>query len=175
MLSVIFVFLGILLPLCIQLWKKLQASSSQNLPLPPGPKPLPIVGNIKDLPPSGAPEYQHWLKLKDAYGPISSITALGQPLILLHDRDAARDLLVKSSKTTSSRPAIPFADMCGFGALLNLQSFDDTYRLHRKLVHSQFGTSTVAARFRDVVSVESRRFLLRVLDDPSNLGGHIKT
>jgi hypothetical protein len=40
---------------------------------------------------------------------------------------------------------------------------------------SQFGTSTVAARFRDVVSVESRRFLLRILDDPSNLEGHIKT
>lgn len=171
MLSVIPVFLGLLL--CIHFWKKIQAGNSQNLP--PGPKPLPIVGNIKDLPPSGTLDFEHWLKFKDAYGPISSITLLGQPLILLHDRNAAHDLLVRSSKTTSSRPAIPFAEMCGLTALLNLQSYDDTYRLHRKLVHQQFGTSTLVARFRDVVSTESHRLLLRVLEEPANLLEHIKT
>ncbi|KAI3393133.1 hypothetical protein diail_4701 [Diaporthe ilicicola] len=170
MFTAIFVFLGVLL--CVQLWKKLQTTSYN---LPPGPKPLPIVGNLKDLPPGGAPEYQHWLKLKAAYGPISSINIFGQPLIILHDRDAARDLLVKSSRTTSSRPSMPFADLCGFGALLNLRSFDSTYRLHRKLVHQQFGTKAVAARFRDTIDVESHRLLLRVLNDPANLVAHIKT
>ncbi|TFB06211.1 O-methylsterigmatocystin oxidoreductase [Trichoderma ghanense] len=43
--------------------------------LPPGPKPLPILGNILDLPPAGTPEFQHWLKFKDLYGPISLINS----------------------------------------------------------------------------------------------------
>jgi hypothetical protein len=37
-------------------------------PLPPGPRGLPIIGNIQDLPPAGKPEWEHWLKLKDLYG-----------------------------------------------------------------------------------------------------------
>ncbi|KAF6810421.1 cytochrome p450 oxidoreductase [Colletotrichum sojae] len=56
----------------------------------------PIVGNIRDLPPSGTPEYQHWLKFKDIYGPISSIDILGQKIIILHDRQVTHNLLVKS-------------------------------------------------------------------------------
>ena len=40
-------------------------------PLPPGPKPLPTVGNVLDLPPKGVPEYQHWLTFKDKYGPLA--------------------------------------------------------------------------------------------------------
>lgn len=37
-------------------------------PLPPGPAPKPIVGNISDLPPKGAQDWIHWLKHKELYG-----------------------------------------------------------------------------------------------------------
>lgn len=37
-------------------------------PLPPGPRPRPIVGNIADLPPPGMQDWMHWLKHKDLYG-----------------------------------------------------------------------------------------------------------
>lgn len=37
-------------------------------PLPPGPAPKPIVGNISDLPPKGAQDWMHWLKHKELYG-----------------------------------------------------------------------------------------------------------
>lgn len=36
--------------------------------LPPGPKGLPIIGNLLDLPAGGTQEWQHWLKHKDLYG-----------------------------------------------------------------------------------------------------------
>lgn len=36
--------------------------------LPPGPAPMPIVGNIKDLPPGGKQDWVHWLEHKSTYG-----------------------------------------------------------------------------------------------------------
>ncbi|EMD67888.1 hypothetical protein COCSADRAFT_349154 [Bipolaris sorokiniana ND90Pr] len=170
MLSLLVVLLGLLLGL--QLWRKLQGNNGN---LPPGPKPLPIIGNVRDLPPSDIPEYQHWLKFKDLYGPISSISLLGQPIIFLHEHDAVRDLLVRSSKITSSRPSFAFADMCGFGALLNLLPYNSTYRLQRQMIHKRFGTKTAAECFKDAESIESHRFLLKTLDDPTNLLEHVKS
>jgi hypothetical protein len=38
-------------------------------PLPPGPRGLPVLGNLKDLPPPGMLEATHWLKHKELFGP----------------------------------------------------------------------------------------------------------
>ncbi|KAK7404065.1 CMRF35-like molecule 2 [Neonectria punicea] len=169
MLQGIVALLGIVLYL-LYLWKKARPT------LPPGPKPLPIIGNIRDLPSAGTPEYQHWLNFKDAYGPISRVSILGQPLVIIHDRRAAHELLVDTSTKTSGRPHFHFAGkLCGCGSLLSFQQYDARFRQHRKLVHQQLGTKTAVARFRDVQDVESRRFLFRVLEDPGDLMDHIKT
>lgn len=77
-------------------------------PLPPGPKGLPLVGNVNDLPPPGVPEYQHWLEHKDRYGPLSSVTVLGQTMIIIHDKDVAFELLEKRANRTSGRPHMKF-------------------------------------------------------------------
>jgi hypothetical protein len=37
-------------------------------PLPPGPRPKPVLGNIADLPPPGSQDWMHWLKHKELYG-----------------------------------------------------------------------------------------------------------
>ncbi|KAH8704131.1 cytochrome P450 [Talaromyces proteolyticus] len=151
--------------------------SKKNAPsLPPGPKPLPIIGNIADLPPKGVPEYQHWLRFKDKYGPISSVTVLGTRLIIIHDNKIAHDLLEKTSTKTSGRPIFHFAGaLCKFDELVSFMQYNATFRQHRKLIHQHLGTKSGVARFRGVQDVESRQFLLRVLDDPDSLIQHIKT
>ena len=45
---------------------------AKTLALPPGPKRLPLIGNILDLP-AGGFEAHHWAKHKDAYGARSVI------------------------------------------------------------------------------------------------------
>lgn len=143
--------------------------------LPPGPRPLPLVGNLRDLPAPGVPEYQHWIKFKDAYGPISSVTIIGQPMILLHDKNAAHDLLQKQSLKTSMRPTAFFANECGFGNFLPFRQYNDAYRWHRKLIHQQLGTKITASQFNHVQDVESWRFLWRCLNEPEKLVNHLKT
>ncbi|OAA36482.1 Cytochrome P450 [Metarhizium rileyi] len=145
--------------------------------LPPGPKPLPIVGNILDLPPKDVPEFQHWLKHKDAYGPISSVSILGQTLVILHDKQAARDLLEKRSKVCSGRPRTEFGgNLCGYGNWVVMQQNDDVLRRCRKLMHQRLGTKQlVAADFSRIQEEEVHRFLFRMLNNPETLVKHLKT
>ncbi|PTB62982.1 cytochrome P450 [Trichoderma citrinoviride] len=144
-------------------------------PLPPGPAPLPILGNIKDAPPPGKPEYEHWNTFKDRYGPISSVTTLGQTIVLLFDEDVVTEVLEKGSVKTAGRPMMPFAAMCGHDRFFALLQYADRFRLYRKVVHQQLGTKQLAAQYADIQDVESKRFLWRVLRDPDHLFQHIKT
>ena len=81
---------------------------TNGLPLPPGPKGLPVVGNITDLPPEGVPEFEHWAKHIDRYGPLSSVTVLGQTMIFIHSRELAQELLEKRASKYSERPYMKF-------------------------------------------------------------------
>lgn len=81
-----------------------------RLPLPPGPKPWPLVGSVTEFPPEGEVHWRHWLRHKDLYGPISSVTAMGQTLIIVHDRDAASELMEKRAANYSGRPVGTFAN-----------------------------------------------------------------
>lgn len=93
-------------------------SASRRLPLPPGPKPWPIVGNVSDFPVTH--EGRFWAKHKELYGdhqssmrhaasnyycigPISCVNTMGIPFIILNDAEAAFELLDKRSAFYSSR------------------------------------------------------------------------
>jgi len=43
-------------------------------PLPPGPKGVPILGNVNDMPKPGMLECHHWLQHKDLYGAYSPLS-----------------------------------------------------------------------------------------------------
>ncbi|KAG6271198.1 hypothetical protein E4U47_003144 [Claviceps purpurea] len=172
----LFVFLTLLGALVtVILYSRRRSESRLCLPLPPGPKGLSIVGNVFDLPQAGIPEYEHWLKHKDTYGPISSISIFGTTLIILHSYEAQQELLVKKSSKTTARPTFCFSRMCGLGNLTPITTSGPVLRHHRKLMHQQLGTRLLAERFSDTQDAETKRFLLRTLDNPEGLMKHIKT
>ncbi|KAJ5400901.1 hypothetical protein N7465_011390 [Penicillium sp. CMV-2018d] len=143
--------------------------------VPPGPKPLPVIGNFLDLPSKGQPEYKHWLKHKDAYGPISSINVMGTTLVIFHDKDAAHAVMGKKAQKTSARPQLNFAQLCGFENFLITHQYDDKYRLHRKMVHQEIGTKGLSAGFRPLQEQESLRFILQTFNRPDDILRHLKT
>ncbi|KAJ5665051.1 uncharacterized protein N7477_007499 [Penicillium maclennaniae] len=145
-------------------------------PLPPGPPPRPIVGNIADLPPPGVQDWMHWLKHKDLYGPISSVTVMGQTIVILNDIETASELLRKRASIYSSRPHMVFAsEMVGWGHALSMQPYTDRFRAYRKLMKPYFGSEKVAAQYIPLQEVEAHRLLWRILKDQGNLTQHIQT
>ncbi|BCR93381.1 uncharacterized protein AKAW2_10427A [Aspergillus luchuensis] len=80
-------------------------------PLPPGPKPKPIIGNLFDLPANGEADWLHWYKHKKTYGPISSVQVFGETLIIINDARIAVELLEKRSATHSDRPSLTFIEI----------------------------------------------------------------
>ncbi|KAH8696732.1 putative cytochrome P450 oxidoreductase OrdA-like protein [Talaromyces proteolyticus] len=150
--------------------------SAKRLPLPPGPKPNLLLGNLNDLPKPGEQEWLHWLKHKDLYGGISSITVMGQPLVILHDVRLAFELLEKRSAKHSSRPKQTFAgEMCGWENSLGLSPYNSRFRALRKNMTKVLGSQVASTRFNPLQEVEAGHFLLRVLNDPENFTEHIRT
>jgi hypothetical protein len=68
-----------------------------------------LLGNVNDMPKSGMLECHHWLQHKNVYGPISSVTVLGQTFIIINDSDIAFELLRDRSAIHSSRPSLTFS------------------------------------------------------------------
>ena len=153
-----------------------QSSSLKRRRLPPGPTPLPFLGNIRDLPPEGALEYEHWLKHKGVYGPVSSVTVMGMTLIIIHDRDIAHELLDQQSSKTSGRPTMVMAnELCGYGNITLCQSYTSNFRGYRKMLHRELGTMKAAEQFRALQEIEVGRQLVRGLREPEKWLEHLKT
>ncbi|PFH57966.1 hypothetical protein XA68_14327 [Ophiocordyceps unilateralis] len=144
--------------------------------LPPGPKPLPLIGNLLSLPPKGSDPVAHYIKCTKPYGPISSLTVMGNTIVFIHDRRVAHDLLHKKSSVTSGRPVAEFAiKMCKLDRFTAFQPYDANYRRGRKFMHQMIGTPAVSSRLYPTVEAEVRRFLVRLLDGPKEAMRHLRT
>ncbi|KAH6905497.1 cytochrome P450 [Coprinopsis sp. MPI-PUGE-AT-0042] len=75
--------------------------SARGLPLPPGPKGLPLLGNIFQIPSEKPWEvYNEWRKV---YGDIIYLEAPGQPLLILNNLEDCLVLLEKRGANYSDR------------------------------------------------------------------------
>lgn len=124
-------------------------------------------------------------------GPISSLSVLGQTMIIINDAQLASELLNKHSAIHSCRPKFQFASMlasppclcllawtnssrAGWDQILGTAEYSDRFRAMRKALHQEIGSTKSVARFNSVQEVEVRRFLLRVLDGPDDLINHLR-
>ena len=125
--------------------------------LPPGPKPLPIIGNIHQLKGQNAVhQFQAWHKL---YGPIISVQLGPKTVISIGSHRVARDLLTQRSQIYSSRPRFPILDECLFRGLSTvLLPYGRRWRLHQRL-QWHFLKAPVAQTYRPAQDVESKQLL----------------
>lgn len=145
-------------------------------PLPPGPRGLPLVGSVLDIPMT----YQ-WLHFsnwsqrwgecsvidsnlptsKTSSGDIISFSMLGQQYVIVNSAQTALDMLEKKSAIYSSRAPIPVAgDMIGWNGAMILQPSGHRMRETRKLLGLVMASTKRVERFHHLVEQETKQFLV---------------
>lgn len=132
-----------------------------SLPLPPGPKPAPLIGNIHQLPKSL--QWFHLYHWSKDYGPIMHLSMGGQPLVILSTHQAAHDLLNRRSARYSDRPRMVMSgELVTKGMHMLLRPYDERYRLHQRM-EAPLLTLRSASSYRPLQDIESCQLLFDVL------------
>lgn len=137
--------------------------------LPPGPKKIPIIGNLLDMPSErewetftkwgqkwGTSSYMQRYSSKNTQptawlGDITSVTIFGLSVIILNSVDLALDMLDKKSAIYSDRPVFQMGgELVGWKNTLVLVPYSDRFRNYRKLFHQLIGTRSSMSRFLPV-------------------------
>lgn len=157
--------------LALLLIRRLRAARS--LPLPPGPKSLPIIGNILDMPTEE--EWKTFSAWGDTYGDLMSVTILGQPIIILNSFKHASALLDKRSGIYSSRPRLMMGgEIVGYNKTLALLPYGETFKQVRRLAYRLMGSKANLEPWIPLEELESHRLLKRIYQKPDNVAGAIR-
>ncbi|KAI0050756.1 cytochrome P450 [Auriscalpium vulgare] len=141
--------------------------------LPPGPKPLPLLGNIFDL-----PRKEQWRTFSEwghKYGPISYASALGKSFVVLNDVHTAVEMLDKKSAVYSDRPVLMMAgELVGWRDTLPFTRYGERLKETRKYLHGAMGTRSQIEGMHGLFEAETRAFLRHVLKRPEKVAECIR-
>ncbi|TFY82318.1 hypothetical protein EWM64_g1690 [Hericium alpestre] len=141
-------------------------TSRRRLPLPPGPKGWPIIGNIFDMP-------------QEAAGGLIYLNLFGQPAIVVNDASIAAAMLDKKSVMYADRPALVVGgEVAGFNQGVGLMHYGDRFRESRRMMHRHMGSRSSMEKFYGAEELETHRLLRRILErqgpDGKNVPRHIR-
>ncbi|KAF8960416.1 cytochrome P450 [Flammula alnicola] len=154
-------------------FKRANSRPFSHLPLPPGPKGLPLIGNLKDIPTSF--EWQTYHKWSKELGTdIMHLNIAGTRLIVLDTSEVATDLLEKRSSIYSGRARMPMInELMGWSFNFGFMEYGERWRRNRRLMHHNFHPSA-ALRFRPHSLKATRNLLNRFLDNADDIIGNLR-
>lgn len=151
----------------------------------PGPKLVPFIGRIHDLP----IQYM-WLKFKewaDQYGPVYRTKMLDTLFIVVSDESIAEELLVRRAKINSDRPGVKslFDSKSTSGSMeylplmgRNSESSSMVFKKFRSLILEYWSrqrrwahaslTEASTSQWYGIVDHEAKRWLYRLLIEPES-------
>ncbi|KAH7910607.1 cytochrome P450 [Hygrophoropsis aurantiaca] len=139
-------------------------------PLPPGPPPTPIVGNVRGINASTP-----WITYTDwaaTYGDLVYSRFFNQDIIIINSEEVAQDLLDRRSHIYSDRPVIVTNELVGIGFNSAFLRYGPKWRLHRRLFHQAF-KQDAALSFRPLQMRKAHQLLRDLLESPQEYEGHL--
>ncbi|XP_052569483.1 cytochrome P450 2C29-like isoform X3 [Peromyscus californicus insignis] len=90
--------------LLLSLWRQ----SSERRKLPPGPTPLPIIGNFLQIDAKNIS--QSLTNLSNVYGPVFTLYLGRKPTVVLHGYEAVKEALIDHGEEFAGRGSLPVAE-----------------------------------------------------------------
>lgn len=132
--------------------------------LPPGPKPLPLIGNLHQLMRTSRYQWLQFQRWASTYGPVTYLSAAGQPLVVLSTQAAAYDLLAKRGARYSDRPRLIVAvEIATRNLHGSMRPFNNRWLQMHKLM-APLLSPAAANRYRPVQHMESRQLLVDLVE-----------
>ncbi|KAF9462350.1 cytochrome P450 [Collybia nuda] len=145
---------------------------SKDVSLPPGPKQIPILGNITDF-----AHKELWLTVTNwarKYGDVCYLRVFGWNMVFLSSVEAADDLLEKRGAIYSDRPTLLMCgELCGVDHMLPFLKYNDTFKRQRRYTRQTLGARNIPA-YHPMIRVETSSFLSAIVNDPSDYLNHIR-
>ncbi|GME22808.1 putative cytochrome p450 protein [Neofusicoccum parvum] len=134
--------------------------------MPPGPRPLPFIGNKYQLPKSQPwHQFAAWGK---EYGPIFTLWIGRRPTVVISDPVVAAELMEKRSNKYSSRPRmVAMGELLWEGGSILVQPYGKAWTARRKLLHQAL-TPKALRLYKPVQEAEAARLNAQLLDTPAN-------
>ncbi|KAK0211390.1 cytochrome P450 [Desarmillaria ectypa] len=153
-------------------YRRLRSSFGPGLlPFPPGPKGLPLIGNLLDIPTT-----YHWLtysRWAATYGDVLFLSSPGNKTIILNSLEAATELLEKRSANYSDRPGFNMMNMTGWSFNFGFMRYSDRWRAHRRMFHQYFQPRALPAYY--TVQTKAASILLQqLLKSPEECFHHVR-
>nr|XP_055045316.1 cytochrome P450 2B4-like [Misgurnus anguillicaudatus] len=104
---------------------RINFSRTQN---PPGPTPLPFVGNL----PSVWKNPMEFIKMMPKYGEMSTVFIGRKPAIMLNTIQITKEALVQNASSFSGRPHVPVLDWVTDGYGIVMAQFGHSWRQQRR-------------------------------------------
>ncbi|EED18801.1 cytochrome P450, putative [Talaromyces stipitatus ATCC 10500] len=142
-----------------------------SLRMPPGPRPLPFVGNRISIP-KKSPwiQFEKWSQI---YGPIYTLWMGRRPTIIISDPNVAVDLLEKRSNKYSSRPRfVVMGELYWDNASILVQPYSREWQLRRKLLHQALNPQALKV-YKPIQEAEATRLCHQLFLNPAAYEGLI--
>ncbi|KAM5534507.1 hypothetical protein V8D89_011839 [Ganoderma adspersum] len=138
---------------------------------PPGPKPLPFVGNLFDMPLTDLG--RGFAELSRHYGDLVHLDVCGQHIIVVGSYEAAEELLDKRSATTSDRPDSAMLRLCGLQWFFPFMPYGQAWRRRRRAFHQSFDAHVIA-NYHPIQASHTHRLLHNLLTSPEDFRQHLQ-
>ncbi|KAF8896779.1 OrdA protein [Gymnopilus junonius] len=152
-------------------WLIFQSRRPDSHYLPPGPKGLPIIGNVADM-----PSQKEWLTFAEwgrKWGGIISVKLLGRPMIIINSANIMEEL-DKKGAIYSNRPVLEMGgELVGYNQTLVLIAYGSRFRTYRKHFSRYLGSQPIQ-NLHPLIEHETRRFLRRTLAKHEEVLPHLR-
>ncbi|KAJ8487351.1 hypothetical protein ONZ45_g14371 [Pleurotus djamor] len=152
---------------------KLSSLRSSGLPLPPGPKKLPLIGNLLDMPKND--EWVTYARWGKQYGSdLIHIQVAGSSIVVVNSAEVAHDLFDKRSTIYSSRPRfVMLNELMGWEWAVAHMPDGEMWRQHRRLFQKELHPSTTPT-FQPAVTKFAHRLLVSIHQTPEDFMSHMR-